>query len=66
MRECCVLCTNYFDESDDKKVIELRCGHVFHEACFINWIKGKQANEYFCPTCEEPIVMKEEAKEFDE
>ena len=41
MRECCVLCSNYFDEKDGKKVIELRCGHVFHEPCFTNWIKGK-------------------------
>jgi hypothetical protein len=59
--EQCILCHQDFSESDGRQIVELNCGHIFHENCFKDWIQAYSSQE--CPSCQAPI--KHENTEFD-
>ncbi|EQC35618.1 hypothetical protein SDRG_06902 [Saprolegnia diclina VS20] len=46
--DACPICMCEFDElSNDDTVLELTCGHTFHESCLVHWLDKKMT----CPLC---------------
>ena len=43
--DCCPVCLNPYTAAEI--VIELRCGHVFHEQCISRWLQQEPS----CPQC---------------
>jgi len=46
----CTVCLDEFEDDDD--MIELKCGHHFHEDCIVHWFKTCSNK---CPICREEI-----------
>jgi E3 ubiquitin-protein ligase DOA10 len=46
----CLICR---DEKDDKGLIKLSCGHIYHKKCLIQWMK--QIKNEVCPMCQQKI-----------
>ncbi|KAI3734041.1 hypothetical protein L6452_13501 [Arctium lappa] len=47
----CVVCLNTIGEDDE--IRELRCGHLFHEACLDRWLGFRNRT---CPLCRDNLV----------
>lgn len=47
----CSICLVDFEETDD--VVELKCSHVFHQGCIVEWSDRKPE----CPNCRDPITQ---------
>lgn len=47
----CTICLDEFNDDDD--IIELKCGHHFHEECIVHWFKTCSNK---CPICREEIA----------
>ncbi|XP_024989901.1 RING-H2 finger protein ATL8-like [Cynara cardunculus var. scolymus] len=47
----CVVCLSTIGEDDEMK--ELRCGHLFHEACLDRWLGFRNRT---CPLCRDSLV----------
>ena len=47
--EACAICLDPFTENDDKLVAELKCKHIFHVECMMEWIEKNT----ICPMCRE-------------
>ncbi|CAE7488544.1 RMR3, partial [Symbiodinium pilosum] len=45
----CVCCLADFEEGD--KLSVLPCGHMFCEACIVNWAFSGRAASRHCPVC---------------
>jgi hypothetical protein len=41
------------DEADNATVREVYCGHRFHEACILHWVRS---GHYTCPLCRAPLL----------
>jgi hypothetical protein len=52
----CPIC---LEEHDSKTIQDLKCGHLFHEACLSGWINSEQKNRLLCPECREELCKKE-------
>lgn len=53
LEECCI-CLEEYDKWDPNKVpVTIRCGHVFHKKCLLEWEKKDQLSteQYSCPLC---------------
>ncbi|KAL4574590.1 hypothetical protein LXL04_021424 [Taraxacum kok-saghyz] len=48
----CVVCLSMIGE--DEEIRELRCGHLFHEACLDRWIRFRNRT---CPLCRDSLVL---------
>lgn len=48
--EECAVCSEMLQKKKNKKYIRLRCGHDFHEKCFMKWAQTKW-KEGGCPSC---------------
>ncbi|KAL7590090.1 hypothetical protein Lser_V15G37030 [Lactuca serriola] len=48
----CVVCLSMIGE--DEEIRELRCGHLFHEACLDRWIRFRNRT---CPLCRDNLVL---------
>lgn len=44
---CSICLEKYFDEEDLKKVVSLKCKHLFHKECIDTWIRINKN----CPMC---------------
>ncbi|KAJ9554073.1 hypothetical protein OSB04_018118 [Centaurea solstitialis] len=47
----CVVCLSTIGEDDE--IRELRCGHLFHEACLDRWLEFRNRT---CPLCRDSLV----------
>jgi hypothetical protein len=47
----CTVCLEEFNDDDD--MIELKCGHHFHEECIVHWFKTCSNK---CPICREEVA----------
>ncbi|OQS06583.1 hypothetical protein THRCLA_20344 [Thraustotheca clavata] len=43
----CAICMSNYDPADNDTILELTCGHSFHESCLVKWLDNKQT----CPLC---------------
>lgn len=52
--DLCVICLgNLYEDGDDyEPVIMLPCGHMFHDVCLMEWLKGRN----YCPVGRCPII----------
>eukprot|EP00531_Pseudo-nitzschia_arenysensis_P006754 CAMPEP_0116131236 /NCGR_PEP_ID=MMETSP0329-20121206/8901_1 /TAXON_ID=697910 /ORGANISM="Pseudo-nitzschia arenysensis, Strain B593" /LENGTH=836 /DNA_ID=CAMNT_0003625659 /DNA_START=144 /DNA_END=2654 /DNA_ORIENTATION=- len=41
--------------ADDKKIKFLRCGHIFCESCWRNWVHSGYGNPCICPVCRQDV-----------
>ena len=41
--------------ADEKKIKFLRCGHIFCESCWKNWVHSGYGNPCICPVCRQDI-----------
>ncbi|KAI3817144.1 hypothetical protein L1987_10933 [Smallanthus sonchifolius] len=48
----CAVCLSAIGEDED--VGELRCGHLFHEACLDRWLSFRNRT---CPLCRDRLVL---------
>ncbi len=48
---CCICIEDYEVDNMNAKVLELSCGHLFHEECVTAWLSTKKS----CPVCRERI-----------
>uniref|UniRef100_A0A915MM77 RING-type domain-containing protein n=1 Tax=Meloidogyne javanica TaxID=6303 RepID=A0A915MM77_MELJA len=64
----CWICHEEFEEyvNNEKIINKLKCGHIFHQDCVINWALSDNENRYKCPLCREEIEFNEAHKEFKE
>uniref|UniRef100_A0A915PDM8 RING-type domain-containing protein n=1 Tax=Meloidogyne floridensis TaxID=298350 RepID=A0A915PDM8_9BILA len=64
----CSICHEEFEEyvNNEKIINKLKCGHIFHQDCVINWALSDNENRYKCPLCREKIEFNEAHKEFKE
>ena len=46
----CAICMEDIKVGD--KIIKLRCDHIFHSACILNWVKDKNS----CPYCRKAVT----------
>ena len=44
---CSICLEKYFDEENLKKVVKLKCNHLFHKECIDSWIRINKN----CPMC---------------
>merc|ERR1712232_853425 len=55
----CPICLENFKSStvgsDDRPIKLLRCGHVFDETCWSEWINSGRGNITKCPICQEDV-----------
>eukprot|EP00974_Lingulodinium_polyedra_P017200 1668052-Lingulodinium_polyedra.AAC.1 len=35
----------------------MRCGHIVHGACLIQWLLAKQHDSHLCPTCRQDVEL---------
>lgn len=40
---------------DNKKIKYLRCGHIFCESCWKNWVHSGHGNPCICPVCRQDV-----------
>lgn len=52
--EVCVICTENF--TLECSVVELACGHGYHEGCFRGWVVDKEMSA--CPLCQKQVHTK--------
>lgn len=56
----CPICLESFKSStigsDDQPIKLLRCGHVFDESCWAEWVSSGQGNVNKCPICKKDIA----------
>lgn len=52
-KEPCCICLHEMDNSSEKKIMALPCGHIFHEDCINQWISTKPT----CPVCNYEIKL---------
>lgn len=52
-----LMCYLSHAENGEKVVIGSSCGHVFHLACFMEWVEKKQLN---CPICRSDMITPDE------
>ena len=52
----CVICSDEFDESNDKEYITLlpECNHVFHPKCIKKWLTECKNT---CPMCNKEVNL---------
>ncbi|OQR92323.1 hypothetical protein ACHHYP_03832 [Achlya hypogyna] len=48
----CPICLGDFDPTEDDLVLELTCGHAFHESCLVHWLDKNMT----CPMCRATAV----------
>lgn len=41
--------------NDDKPIKMLRCGHIFDETCWRQWVNSGQGNPCICPVCRQDV-----------
>jgi len=41
--------------TDDKPIKMLRCGHIFDETCWRQWVNSGQGNPCICPVCRQDV-----------
>jgi len=41
--------------ADQKKIKYLRCGHIFCESCWKNWVHSGHGNPCICPVCRQDV-----------
>lgn len=62
----CPICLEDFKSStvgsDDQPIKLLRCGHVFDESCWSEWVNGGQGNVSKCPICKKKVGRQESAE----
>ena len=62
----CDLCYEIFTVTD-KKIVQLKCLHTFHNECICNWyskvIKSRDKIDVACPKCDISIFGKKKEKE---
>jgi hypothetical protein len=47
---CCPICTTEW--SSDESTVRTQCGHIYHKACLLQWVKpGMWAEKNTCPVC---------------
>jgi hypothetical protein len=47
---CCPICT--IEWSSDETTIRTQCGHIYHKACLLDWVKpGRWPKNNTCPVC---------------
>lgn len=51
----CSICLEEFC-SNERKVVKIQCGHVYHESCILKWLD----NSHSCPLCRSPILPLED------
>jgi uncharacterized membrane protein YgcG len=55
----CPICLENFKSStvgsDDQPIKLLRCGHVFDESCWSEWVNSGQGNVRKCPICKKDV-----------
>jgi hypothetical protein len=51
----CSICLNDFDKTEP--VVDLDCGHRFHEKCIYHWLLKGELN---CPNCRAPLLISPE------
>jgi hypothetical protein len=55
----CPICLENFESStvgsDDQPIKLLRCGHVFDESCWSEWVNSGQGNVSKCPICQKDV-----------
>jgi uncharacterized membrane protein YgcG len=55
----CPVCLENFKSStvgsDDQPIKLLRCGHVFDESCWSEWVNSGQGNVTKCPICQKDV-----------
>lgn len=47
----CTICLDEYRDGD--RLIELRCGHVYHRSCLVDWLLRKNR----CPLCSETVPL---------
>ena len=52
-KKSCCICLHEMDNSSEKKIMALPCGHIFHEDCINQWISKKPT----CPVCNYEIKL---------
>lgn len=50
INDCCSICLDKYDS--DKKIVKLRCNHIYHKECITEWIYNN--NE--CPLCRKEVI----------
>lgn len=45
--DSCVVCLENLDVMVAEKIVRMRCSHVFHKGCIVEWLK----NSHVCPLC---------------
>lgn len=43
----CSICQENYTEHDQKHLLKLECGHIFHKRCILHWMKANAE----CPVC---------------
>ena len=46
-----VICLTDFDDNND--IIKLKCNHIFHKTCILEWLKN---NSNKCPVCRKVVA----------
>ena len=76
MKTVCSIC---LEDEYEKKLLKVKCGHLFHHKCLFNWIiqdrKQKKLLEYYedvvpltgkCPLCRVTLKQIFDFNDFDE
>jgi E3 ubiquitin-protein ligase RNF115/126 len=51
--KACTVCQDDYNEQDE--LVEMPCGHEFHDACVINWLKLHNT----CPVCRKAVEVED-------
>jgi len=52
--KCGICLENY--EDLNTQMVQLECGHIFHEECISNWLTSNQEQSFNCPLCRKNIL----------
>ncbi|CAN8071618.1 unnamed protein product [Agarophyton chilense] len=53
--DLCVICQNHFKDGESTR--KLRCEHIFHDDCIMQWFGGEDLLEHdSCPFCRKPVL----------
>ncbi|KAH8303581.1 hypothetical protein KR018_003983, partial [Drosophila ironensis] len=57
----CPICLDSWDMSGDHRLVSLRCGHLFGEACIRRWLNEsqRQSSVRVCPQCKTKASMRD-------
>eukprot|EP00178_Gracilaria_changii_P005447 TRINITY_DN1897_c0_g1_i1.p1 TRINITY_DN1897_c0_g1~~TRINITY_DN1897_c0_g1_i1.p1 ORF type:complete len:1019 (-),score=148.56 TRINITY_DN1897_c0_g1_i1:8974-12030(-) len=57
--DLCVICQNHFKDGESTR--KLRCDHLFHDECIMQWFGGEDLLEHdSCPFCRKPVLSPEQ------